>query len=154
MTAGRSVATYTVGEMAARISRTRAADEVAAITRQLRNWTVLGLLTPIGGRHEGTGRHRLYLELMKAALLEAMARNFRVDVTGLQAFAKKFEIFFPELLIAEAMTREQYLCWMGFRNGTIVEHGFGSAPDIQDVLKSHELVVVLDAGPIAKRIFG
>jgi hypothetical protein len=145
--------TYTVGEMATRIARKDA--EVSAITRQLRNWTGLGLLTPIGDRHEGTGRHRLYdhSELMKSALLEAMARNFRVDVTGLQAFAKKFETFFPEVLIAEAVTKDQYPMWMGFRNGKIVEHGFGSAPDILDVMKNHELVVVLDAGPIAKRMF-
>jgi hypothetical protein len=40
--------TYTVGEMASRIAGPGSAGEVAAITRQLRNWTSLGLLNPIG----------------------------------------------------------------------------------------------------------
>jgi hypothetical protein len=156
-----SATTYTVGEMAARIARTSRPDEIATIIRQLRNWTGLGLLTPIGEKHEGTGRHRLYdhAELMKAALLEVLARNFRVDVTGLQAFAKKFSTlfstFFPELLIAGALSREQYPFWMGFRNGEIAEHGFDPEPHtLLAAMASYELVVVMDAGPVAKRIFG
>jgi hypothetical protein len=85
-------ATYTVGEMAARIARTDAPEEVAAITRQLRNWSALRLLTPVGELHGGTGRHRRYDqgELFKAALLELLARNFRVDVTGLQKISEYF----------------------------------------------------------------
>jgi hypothetical protein len=47
--------TYTVGEMAARIARSESDEEVAAITRQLRNWTVLGLISPQGETHQGTG---------------------------------------------------------------------------------------------------
>jgi hypothetical protein len=90
---------------------------------------------------------------MTAALLEAMARNFRVDVTGLQAFTKRLNEFFLDLLISEAMTKTQYPVWMGFRRGKIVEHGFGSAPDILGALKDHEMLLVLDAAPIAKRIF-
>jgi hypothetical protein len=149
--------TCTVGGMAARIARTGRPDEIATIIRQLRNWTGLGLLTPIGEKHEGTGRHRLYdhAELMKAALLEVLARNFRVDVTGLQSFAKRFSTFFPEVLIASARSREQYPFWMGFRNGEIVQHGFDPEPNtLLDAMKNYELVVIVDAGPIAKRIFG
>jgi hypothetical protein len=158
MTAARGVATYTVGEMAARVSRTGAADEVATITRQLRNWTGLGLLRPLGEKHEGTGRHRLYdnAELMKAALLETLARNFKVDVTGLQSFVGRYESqgsFFPTMLINGAMGAEQYPFWIGFSDGKALRFGFSTAPDILDVMKAYELVVVLDAAPIAKRIF-
>jgi hypothetical protein len=86
-------ATYTVGEMASRIARSGSEDEVAAITRQLRNWTNLRLLAPLEELHSGTGRHRRYeaIELFKAAILEVLARNFRVDVTGLQKFAGAFD---------------------------------------------------------------
>ena len=151
-----AAAHYTVGRMAARIARTGGPDEIATITRQLRNWTTLGLLTPVGEKHEGTGRHRLYdyPQLMKAALLEVLARNFKVDVTGLQSFAKRYDAFLPELLSAEALNHEKYPFWMGFRNGVALEHRFNPTPDgLLDAMKSYELVVVLDAGPIAKRIF-
>jgi hypothetical protein len=154
----KAPATYTVSEMASRISRTGALHDVERIARRLRNWTTHALLTPIGDRQEGTGRHRLYSqsELMKAALLHALARNFRVDVTGLQWFALVYSgrgEGFTELLIAGAMTNECYPIWMAFDNGEIVEIGHGTAPDILGLMNVYELVVVLDAGRIATRIF-
>jgi hypothetical protein len=149
---------YTVGGMATRLARTRGPDEIATIIRQLRNWTTVGLLTPLGEKHEGTGRHRLYdhPELMKAALLEVLARNFKVDVTGLQSFVKVYESqgeSYPTLLISGAMTQERYPIWVGFRDGKVGQFGFGTAPDIFDAMRGHEVVAILDAAPIANRIF-
>jgi DNA-binding transcriptional MerR regulator len=152
------VGQYTVGEMARRLARSGTPEEIAILTRQLRNWTATGLLTPIGEKHEGTGKHRRYdnVELLKAALLDVLARNFRVDITGLQSFVRLYEQqrwFFATILTAEARVREEYPLWVGFRDGQVGQFGFGPAPDIRSELKRHEVVLALDVVPIARRVF-
>ena len=52
------MAHLTVKDIAARISSDPA--ESARTVRQIKHWTLLGLLEPIGPKHGGTGRARLY----------------------------------------------------------------------------------------------
>jgi hypothetical protein len=157
----KSRATYTVGEMAGRIARTGADDEVAGITRQLRNWTGLRLLTPLDEPHQGTGHHRRYddLELFKAAILELLARNFRVDVTGLQKFARAFD----ELQIVHAVrpvpvldiethkrTKRAFMLAVFGDDGAVRFEG----PDEQQLtMNPYELAFVVDLAAIAQRVF-
>lgn len=53
----------TVSELAHAIAPTisgRHADPELLLIRRVRHWTLAGVLTPLGGAHSGTGRHRLY----------------------------------------------------------------------------------------------
>jgi hypothetical protein len=156
-------ATFTVGQMAARIARSGSAEEVAAITRQLRNWTTLRLLEPVDELHGGTGRHRRYdaRELFKAAILEVLARNFRVDVTGLQKFAADafdatrrirqaaYSSPWPDLEeIRDARTGRE-LMQVTFRDDGTVYIQLGTAQTYVD----GELAFLIDLTSIARRVF-
>jgi hypothetical protein len=156
---------YTVGEMAQRLAREGSAAEVAALTRQLRNWTALGLLTPVGEKHEGTGKHRRYDDgsLLKAALVELLVRNFKIDVTGLQSFVAEYDSqdkFFRSLLTWEITQRpEGIVLWAAFDAGRHVQFGFEREPkklaeEVRAQVEAHEVVLVLDLAPVARRIFG
>jgi hypothetical protein len=150
--------TYTVGEMAARIARSE--SEVGAITRQLRNWTVPGLISPQGELHQGTGRHRRYdqWQLMQAAILEVLARNFRVDVTGLQKIARRFadarRLGLLKWLsdIDELKHERQFLLVSFDDRGNVVMKQLleGSADWNRSV---HELSFLADVTAIANRVF-
>jgi DNA-binding transcriptional MerR regulator len=155
---------YTVGEMAQRLAREGSAAEVAALTRQLRNWTALGLLTPRGEKHEGTGKHRRYDDrtLLKAALIELLVRNLRIDITGLQSFVAKHDLqdeFFSKMLTWEMTQRPEGIAfWAAFDAGRHVQFGFEREPEklaeeVRAQVKAHEVVLVIDLAPIARRIF-
>ncbi len=49
-----------VSQLAERVAPTTDKAEVARITRQLRHWTLTGVLKPLGATHTGAGRHRRY----------------------------------------------------------------------------------------------
>ncbi len=51
---------YSVSQLAERVAPTTDKAEVARITRQLRHWTLTGVLKPLGATHTGAGRHRRY----------------------------------------------------------------------------------------------
>ena len=51
---------YSVSQLAERVAPTADKAEVARITRQLRHWTLTGVLKPLGATHTGAGRHRRY----------------------------------------------------------------------------------------------
>ncbi len=51
---------YSVSQLAERVAPTADESELARITRQLRHWTLTGVLKPLGATHTGAGRHRRY----------------------------------------------------------------------------------------------
>ncbi|GEM_PF-2138406 len=71
--------TYTLKEVVAAIRWLYGRDEAARFARQLRYWTNLGLISPIGKKHTGTGVSRRYSadEVRKAAIL-AELENYHV----------------------------------------------------------------------------
>lgn len=75
---------YTLKEIATLLSPSDDAETVEKLARQIRHWTNLDLLCPIGKKHTGTGISRRYDldELRKAAILVELA-HYRVPVTVL-----------------------------------------------------------------------
>lgn len=75
---------YTLKEIANLLSLSGETEEVDRLARQIRHWTSLDLLVPIGKKHTGTGVSRRYdvSELRKAAILAELA-HYRVPVTVL-----------------------------------------------------------------------
>ena len=67
---------YSVSQLAQRVAPTAGKAEVAQITRQLRHWTLTGVLKPLGATHTGAGRHRRYSgdAVHVAALLIELSR--------------------------------------------------------------------------------
>ena len=63
----------TVSEIVDRIAKP--GQDKAALNERIRHWTRERLITPIGRRNPGTGRHRTYRDttLLDAAVLNAMA---------------------------------------------------------------------------------
>ena len=74
------MATFTVKEIAEKIRRP--AEPVQAAVDRLRNWTKEGLINPVGERHPGTGRARLYSE---KALFDAVLLQILTDCLGIPA---------------------------------------------------------------------
>jgi DNA-binding transcriptional MerR regulator len=73
--------TLTVSDIAQRI--VKPGMDKARLVERLRHWTREGLLSPIGERRPGTGRHRRYSEsaVFDAAVLSALAdRGIQVGV--------------------------------------------------------------------------
>ena len=64
---------FTVRELAEVVRRPD--EEITAVVDRLRNWTKEGLLTHLGPKNPGTGRHRKYSQagLIEAAVLTALA---------------------------------------------------------------------------------
>jgi DNA-binding transcriptional MerR regulator len=64
---------FTVGELVERIAKR--GQSKAALNERIRHWTRERLLSPIGKRNPGTGRHRTYHDtaLLDAALLNELA---------------------------------------------------------------------------------
>jgi hypothetical protein len=64
---------FTVRELAERVRRPD--EDITAVVDRLRNWTKEGLLTHLGPKNPGTGRHRRYSQegLIEAAVLSALA---------------------------------------------------------------------------------
>ncbi len=54
------IESYSVSQLAERVAPTADESELARITRQLRHWTLTGVLRPLGATHTGAGRHRRY----------------------------------------------------------------------------------------------
>lgn len=67
--------TYTLKEIASILSHIQAGSDATKIGRQVRHWTVNGLLNP-AERHTGRGRDRAYLfqEIRKAAIYLELSR--------------------------------------------------------------------------------
>ncbi len=68
--------TYTLKEVATILSATKTREEIERIARQIRHWTLSGVLEPEGEKHTGTGRSRRYSadEIRFAAWLMELAR--------------------------------------------------------------------------------
>lgn len=79
-----SAASYTLKDIALLLSPAGDAETVEKLARQIRHWTSLDLLQPLGKKHTGTGVSRRYdhYELLKAAILSELSR-YRVPVTVL-----------------------------------------------------------------------
>lgn len=62
--------TYTLKQVASVLVPSGKPDEVRRVARQLRHWTALDLLKPVGTKRTGTGTSRRYVaqEVRKAAL--------------------------------------------------------------------------------------
>ena len=71
----------TVRELAERILPVSPDGDIEALVRQLRHWTLSGVLRPIGSPYTGAGRHRKYdeIELYFAALAVELTR-WRIPV--------------------------------------------------------------------------
>ncbi len=67
---------YSVSQLAQRVAPDADKAEVALITRQLRHWTLTGVLRPLGATLTGAGRHRRYSgdAVYVAALMIELAR--------------------------------------------------------------------------------
>lgn len=78
--------TLSVSEIAARVARRERPGDEARLTRQIRHWTMTGVLAPIGEAFTGTGRHRRYSEetVYVVAVLAEIA-GLGVSITGLKA---------------------------------------------------------------------
>lgn len=84
----------TVSQIAKRIASDLDSADVARVTRQLRHWTMAGIIPTAGPVHAGPGRHRRYSgdALYIAAILVELAR-FQLPVGVLQSLAAGFRIF-------------------------------------------------------------
>lgn len=67
---------YTVGELARLLVPSADGAEVARVNRQLRHWTLTGVLKTLGSTHTGAGRHRKYAgdAVHVAALMVELSR--------------------------------------------------------------------------------
>ncbi|MCB9973321.1 MAG: hypothetical protein H6854_02025 [Rhodospirillales bacterium] len=98
--------TYTNKQVAAIIARGNDPQEIERLARQVRYWTTEDILSPIGGKHSGTGRHREYgiQEVYKAALTYELMRH-GVSVITLLPWAEyigsQINIYNWEHLISE-----------------------------------------------------
>ena len=77
--------TYTLKEAVWALWWTGDRDDPPRLARQVRHWTNLGLLSPVGKRHTGTGIRRQYSanEVRKAAILVEL-ENYRVPMPILE----------------------------------------------------------------------
>lgn len=74
-----SETTYTLKQMVSILAPAGDLDAAPRLARQLRHWTALDILAPIGGKRTGTGVSRRYSmdEVRKAAILVELS-NYRV----------------------------------------------------------------------------
>lgn len=92
---GMNQPTYTLKEVAVLLSAEGDLESVEKLSRQIRHWTSLDLLSPIGKKHTGTGVSRRYdlHEVHKAAILTELSR-YRVPITvlddGLVTFIEEY----------------------------------------------------------------
>jgi hypothetical protein len=84
--------TFTLKEISYRLSKTLKEDDLRFIDRQIKHWTNNDLLRPLGEKHTGTGRSRVYIwhEVVAAAYLHELSA-FGVTVGELKKFRKKFD---------------------------------------------------------------
>jgi hypothetical protein len=77
---------YTLKEMVSSLSWSDDPEGTEKLARQLRHWTNVGLLSPVGKRNTGTGVSRLYSvdEVRRAALLVELA-HYRIPTTVLES---------------------------------------------------------------------
>lgn len=68
--------TFTLKQVAERVSRTKEPEDIERLMRQIRHWTLCDLMLPVGGKHTGTGRSRRYDadEVRVAAVLAELTR--------------------------------------------------------------------------------
>lgn len=76
--------TYTLKQVAELLSPDGDEEARSRIARQVRHWTTLDLLTPVGRKHTGTGVSRRYAadEVRKAAILLEL-NQYHLPVTAL-----------------------------------------------------------------------
>ncbi len=88
-----SETTYTLKQMVSILAPAGDLDVAPRLARQLRHWTALDILAPIGGKRTGTGVSRRYSmdEVRKAAILVELS-NYRVPSPVLEdTFAEASE---------------------------------------------------------------
>lgn len=68
---------YTVKDIATSLAKSDDPDEIKRIGRQIWHWTNVGILTPTGQVHVGSGRARKYtiLEVYKAAIAAELVKR-------------------------------------------------------------------------------
>ena len=122
--------TYTLKEVAAILSPTGEQDEFNRASRQVRHWTINGLLETTGEKYVGTGRSRRYEkdEIRFAAWLMELAK-YGVNISIMESVRLTFDEYADEEFwdtIAEADPPILYeLAW---DEGTIVgKFSFGAA---------------------------
>jgi hypothetical protein len=141
--------TYSVGEVAARIARSDDPGEIALITRQLRHWTALGLLTPVEGLHTGSGRHRRYDRrgLFVAAVYELIARHFRADAPALKAILHVAP-WAGRLKPTNPIPTSRSLLQVTFH-----EDGVHAQEGVEFAVPDSEIALVIDLTAVAERVF-
>ena len=84
--------TYTLNEVAVRLSLSKKDQAVALLTRKVKHWTNYDLLNTIGEKHTGTGRNRQYKrdEVFCAAYLNELSK-FGLTIGGLKAFREEYD---------------------------------------------------------------
>ena len=82
-------------------------EPLSAAVDRLRNWTKMGIISPIGDRHPGTGRKKRYspMALVEAILIQALTDGLGAPATSLRPIINKI----PRLSqIAAAAILEPY----------------------------------------------
>jgi len=135
MTRGMAESQYTLKQVVAAIAPHAEPAEREKTARQVRHWTLLGLLVPLGAKHTGTGTSRRYgpLEIVKAAILRELSR-YGVGVTHL---GEDFSGWITDLArreewaIAEAGERPVFLVMYWSEDGSSVFQIVADQPDLR-----------------------
>jgi hypothetical protein len=121
---------YTLKDIALLLSPAGDAETVEKLARQVRHWTNLDLLQPLGKKHTGTGISRRYdhHQVLKALILSELSR-YRVPVTVLdEAFATMMDHFATTPDWSEATTGERPVFLMfGFSDDFVTMQLFTEA---------------------------
>lgn len=125
-----STTSYTLKDIALLLSPAGDTETVEKLARQVRHWTNLDLLHPLGKKHTGTGVSRRYdhHQVLKALILSELSR-YRVPVTVLDdAFANLMDEFASSSDWSEAIKGERPVYLMfGFSDEAVVMQVFTEA---------------------------
>ncbi len=132
---------YRVKELAQRVAPTQEEGDVNRLIRQLRHWTLSGLLELETDIHVGPGRHRRYTEtaLQTAAVLVALT-PYNLPIGTLANVIDCLDILrkFPSRHLQEAVTDEHQVYFL-------------FPPDVKSarLCRQDELADGLEPGPTA-----
>ncbi|MCK1317135.1 hypothetical protein [Bradyrhizobium sp. 23] len=148
--------TVTVRELAECIRRDD--EKLANAVYRIQNWTEEGLLTPVGDRNPGTGKHRSYPE---GALADALVLSILTEAVGMKAVSGPLGRMFKEITkvnlkskiqkAAHAAPGETFLLFgLSRPEAALPEVGLCNAKNLAGFLAEsfHETHVVIDLGKL------
>ena len=90
--------TYSLKEVAYALNRSGTVEENDRLVRSIRHWTAENLLVPIGSKHTGTGRSRLYsAHSVRLAALLVELHKWRIPITLLEDSLGMLESQFEDM---------------------------------------------------------